>query len=51
MQNKVKIDKKAYCTCKLFLVIRKKIVLHVQIFLVLLIRSIDLGAIFVAVPF
>ena len=43
---------KACCTCKFvfFLLIRKKSVLHVQ-FVFLLIRSVDLDAIFIALPF
>ena len=50
VQNNGKERQKACCTCKfVFLLIRKKSVLHVQ-FVFLLIRSIDLDAIFIALP-
>ena len=53
LQNNGKEKQKACCTCKFVFffiwLIRKKSVLHVQ-FVFLLIRSIDLDAIFIALP-
>ena len=51
VQNNGKGRQKVCCTCKFvfFLLIRKKNVLHVQ-FVFLLFRSIDLDAIFIALP-